>query len=740
MIIRDISRYNLQRMPKKPEVILQHDQSDCGVACLLAIIKFYNGHETLENLRRISGTNIAGTTLLGLCQGARQIGFDADGCEADMDALKSHNSPCILHVVVENKLQHYVVCYGWRDHRMASASEAGKIFIGDPAKGGVYMTEAELNRIWVSKTCLILSPNLDFKKVGEIKKTKYKWMRSLLENDMPLLWIAVGLGVGIALLGLVMAIYSERLVDEILPKKQYTKLYVGIFLVLALLVIKEGLSYLRQYFLFTQSKRFNTRIIDYFFCKLLHLPKLFFDTRKIGELTARLNDTTRIQRVIMQLAGNTVIDFLVMLISIIALFSYSWQIGLVCLFAAPIFYFIVYSHNKKITHGQRSVMSSYALAEANYISTLQGIEPIKNRNKQEWSATNNKRVYEHFQEKVFSFGKMQIRLSLLANISGAFILTSILTLASIQVLHEQLKIGQLIAVLGMSGSLLPAVANLALISVPLSEAKIAFDRMFEFTGIEPEEIKNATTPQLHFNSLRVEHISFRFAGRKSILKDISLDIHKGEIIALMGENGCGKTTLSQILLKNYTPESGSIRINDSLELGQVSFYEWRNILGVVPQEVHLFNGTVLENIAFEDAASIPDGVIQYLLEYGFGDFIDSLPQAGLTLVGEEGINLSGGQRQMIALARALYHRPSFLILDEATAAMDRESEQFVLRLLKKLRKEMAIVFISHRLHVLKNVCDRIYILQEGVIANYGNHFELLQSSNLYSHYWFDLVS
>jgi len=721
---------------KKREIILQQGRSDCGVACLLSIIKFYEGYESLENLRRISGTNITGTTLLGLCQAARHTGFDADGCEADMDFLKSHDSPCILHVVVGNNLQHYLVCYGLCDHTMTDASRKGKKFvIGDPAKGIVYMTEDELVKIWVSRVCLVLSPNPEFKKAGEIRKTKYKWMMGLLKEDVPLLSIAVGLGIGIALLGLVMAIFSQRLVDEILPKKEYTKFYLGIFLVLALLVTKEGLSYLRQYFLFRQSKEFNTRIIDYFFGHLLHLPKLFFDTRKIGELTARLNDTARIQRVILQLAGNTVIDFLVTIISIIALFSYSWQIGFVCLIAVPGFYFIIYKHNKKIINGQRSVMSSYALAEANYISTLQGIEPIKNRNKQGWFAANNKTVYEFFQEKIFLFGKIQIRLSLLANIAGAFILSGVLALACIQVLHQQLKTGELIAILGMAGVLLPAVANLALVSIPLSEAEIVFDRMFEFTGIEPEDIKMTSTPVTRFDSLRVDQITFRFAGRKSILKDISLEIRKGEIIALVGENGCGKTTLSQILQKNYRAENGSIIINNDLELKEVSFYDWRNILGVVPQNVHLFNGTVLENIAFEDAVRDPDNVIRFIRHYGFWDFIHLLPQSVLTTVGEEGVNLSGGQKQIIGLARALYHHPQFLILDEVTAAMDRESEQFVLGLLKKLKEEMAIIFITHKLHVLKYLCDRIYILSDGAISNHGGHQDLIKGNNLYSQYW-----
>jgi ABC-type bacteriocin/lantibiotic exporter with double-glycine peptidase domain len=305
-------------------------------------------------------------------------------------------------------------------------------------------------------------------------------------------------------------------------------------------------------------------------------------------------------------------------------------------------------------------------------------------------------------------------------------------------LQGHLKTGELIAVLTMLGSLLPSVARLALISIPINEAKIAFDRMFEFTGIEPEK-EEETIKEINFQSLKVQNLSFRFAGRSRLLQNVNLEICKGQIIALMGENGCGKSTLSQILQKYYLPESGEIIINGTKNLKEISFQSWRNVIGIVPQNIHIFNGTVLENIAFDDVVKNPKAIADFLQEYGFASFIESLPQSYMTLVGEEGINLSGGQKQMIAFARALYHHPQLLILDEATAAMDRQSEQFVLHLLQKLKREMGVIFITHRLHILKSFCDKIYILEKGTITAKGNHHQLLESQNLYSSYWNDMA-
>ena len=495
---------------------------------------------------------------------------------------------------------------------------------------------------------------------------------------------------------------------------------------------------LHQYFLFRQSKDFNTRIIGSFYSHLLQLPKPFFDTRKIGELTARLTDTSRIQRVISQLAGNVVIDTLVTLVVFVFLFIYSWKIAVTSLLVLPIYFILIYKHNKRIIDGQRNIMSSYAMSEANYISTLQGIEPIKNYSKQDLFASTNNIIYSKFQDNIFSLGKIQIWLGFSANGFGIVFLLGVLLYSSYQVLYGYLKVGELMAILGMSSTLLPSIANLALVSIPINEAKIAFDRMFEFTGIEPEK-NNEAIEIAQFESMKVENILFRFAGRKSLFNNVSFEINKGEIIAIMGENGSGKSTISQIIQKYYEGENGNIMVNQTDSLKGISFNSWRKIVSIVPQQIHIFNATVLENIAFDDAETKPQEVLNFLNEYGFAVFMDSLPQSVMTLVGEEGINLSGGQKQMIALARALYHQPQLLILDEATAAMDRQSEQFVLKLLQRLRTKMGIIFITHRLHVLKSFCDRIYILENGAISISGSHEKLLQSKNLYSEYWSDLI-
>lgn len=707
-------------------LVLQHDQSDCGVACLLSLIQYYDGGNSLEKLRELSGTTKQGTTLLGLYQAANQLGFTAQGNEADIQALIDHGEPLILHVLIENRLQHYVVCYGY---------ENGTFIIGDPAKGIQRYSKEELEAIWKTKTCLTLSPNENFTVVKTQNKNKKQLFLQLLKDDYRLISFSVLLGLGVAILGLAMAIFSQKLIDDILPSRDFNKLITGIALVAFLLLIRVLFTALRSFFLIQQTKDFNNRIIDNFYTSLLQLPKPFFDTRKIGELVARLNDTQRVQRVISQVIGNVVINALVTLVSLSFLFYYSWQTGLIAFISLPFYFLLIYSFNKRIINAQKEVMQGYAFSESNFITSIQGIATIKNNNRQDVFKKVNQLIYGNYQDKAFHLGKINVRLSVFSGIFSVLFLMGILIYTCIQVYDESMQLGELMAILGIAGSLLPSVASLALITIPINEAKIAFDRMFEFASMEKEH--HGETILTTFNELEVKDLSFRFAGRSPLLKHINFVVASNECIAIVGESGSGKSTLGQIIQKFYTYEKGTILINGNQSLNQISTSDWRNLLGVVPQEITIFTGNVIDNLLLGQPDT-PENVEDFVKTYGFDFFIQSLPQQYATILGEEGINLSGGQRQVIGLMRALYKKPKILLLDEFTSAMDRKTEQMVLQLLNRLKKEMSIIFISHRLHSLPKIADRIYVLENGTITNSGDHKQLMHSKNFYSEFWTEL--
>lgn len=708
----------------------QHDQSDCGVACLQSVISFYGGTKSLEQLRELSGTSKQGTTLLGLYQAAQKCGFQAQGLESGLEWLKTFEQPVILHVVIDKYLQHYLVCYGY---------ENGQFVIGDPAKGITTLSEEELNKIWQSKALLMLKPTEDFEKTKDIRRGKYSWFKELIKEDAGLLSIIFVLSLIISVLGMTMAIYSQELIDEILPAGDIGKIVIGTGLILVLLTARSGISYLAGFFGIKQGKDYNNRLINHFFGSLLYLPKSFFDNRRIGELTARMNDTSRIQSTITKVVGELLNNFLLVLVGMSVLFFYSKIIGVLVLLSIPVFALISWRYHRPIVSSQQDVMAANAHKSSNYVNTMQGIDSVKAYNREELFADINKRIYGVFQDKIFHLGKTGISLQMAAEIFGVIVTIAVLGTGSLLVVEEKLSIGSLMAVLGISGSIFPAITSLAFANITLQGAKVAFDRMYEFTSIKPEFTKDEEENEknsFQFEKLDIRNISFRFSGRKPILSEVSLSLSKGQSIAILGESGGGKTTLLNILQGFYMPEKGSIQFNDQ-DINTIKLSLLRNSIGVVPQEIAIFNGTLLDNLLLGGSEQDIKHTLAYCKQAGFDSFFSKFPQGYATILGEEGINISGGQKQLIGLCRALLKAPSLLLLDEPTSAMDRETENFALRLLHDYIPHCGIIIVTHQLKIA-NTADCIQIIQDGRIRASGKKEELLQFDNLYSRMYEEL--
>lgn len=714
--------------------IRQQDQTDCGVAALKAGLRYHGSDASLERLRELSGTSIQGTSMLGLFQAANQLGLKAEGFEADIENLKSVKELCILHVLMEERLQHYVVCYGYDP-------EEDVFLIGDPGKRSVEaLFPDDLDKIWVSKALLRIQPTGQLMKTKEEKWARWNWLSQFVEPDMNLLGVALAIGIAIAILGLSTAIFSQKLLDDILPSGDKLRLFAGTALLAFLLLVKGGFGYIRQLFLLRQSKDFNIRIIDFFYGALLHLPKFFFDNRKTGDLIARMNDTGRIQRTISRIVSSVMIDLLLVLVATVAVFFYHWAIGLIALGWIPVFAWIVYRFHPQILKGQRQVMAAYAHNESNYVDTIQGAGEIKIANRQGIFSAITHKVYSLFQQAIFDLGKVGIRFNLATELSAAIFLTIIILASSLWVLKGILTIGAIIAILQMTGIIMGSAGQLAMANIQLQEARVAFDRMQEFTTI-PREFDTDADQQMKgidiFQRLEAKNLSFRFPGRKRLLEDISFEVQKGEMIAILGESGCGKSTLLQVLQKFYLPEEGSLSLNGESSWGSLSTAKWRDLLGVIPQQIKLFNGSLIDNILLGKAVEDPKELEMFMLEYGFDPYFKKFPNGYSTILGEQGVNISGGQQQIVALARALWHKPQLLLLDEPTAALDRNTERFVLDLLNKIKKDTAIILLTHRISTAKDT-DRIYVIEEGRIAAQGDHHSLLTGSNLYADAWADL--
>ncbi|RNA60727.1 peptidase domain-containing ABC transporter [Chryseobacterium nematophagum] len=694
---------------------LQNDLTDCGVGCLQSLIRYYGGDISLETLREKSGTSKTGTTLLGLFQCAKAIGFGADGCEADIDALIIHGEPVILHVSIDQKFEHYVICYSY------NSLGNHQFLIGDPAKGLEYWTKEYLEEVWQSKTCLTLKPNSEFQKKVQTNSEKRKWLKNLIKEDQEAVYIIIFWGVIFSLLGMSMSIFSQKLIDDILPKKKISLLILSISFLGFLLFARVIIQTLREFYIIKQAKAFNERINGKFYSSLLRLPKMFFDSRKIGDFVARLNDTQRIQMVIKQLITNTTVDILGIFISIGVLFFYSWKLAVACIIVSPIIFYMIFRFNKKIIETQTNVMQAYSINEANYIDSIRGIEVVKGFSKQDLFVKRNKTIFGFFQTKIFELGKLNLTISLYSGLALVVFLLLILGISSYSVLSNELKIGELMAIIGISSSLLSSITNLALVTIPIQEAKVAFDRMFEYSSLEKEKVEGLEIKEIE--SIEIKNIDFRFNGRSRLLTQVSFSLQKGNVTCLLGESGSGKTTLTEILQKNYLPEKGDIIINKNTNLKDISLNNWRNLIGIAQQNIQLFNGNILDNITLDE--HLNEQKLQELISLGFDKFINSLPQGFLTLVGEEGINLSGGQKQLLGWMRALYHNPQFLILDEPTSSLDKDNRKFIYQLIQKLKFEKIIFIITHQLEDIKDISDEVLFLENTQVFKLSNNFELV---------------
>jgi ABC-type bacteriocin/lantibiotic exporter with double-glycine peptidase domain len=703
--------------------VRQHDHSDCGIACLMSIINYFGGRENPEKLRELSGTDSRGTTLLGLCNASVQSGFVSRGMQAEPGFLDSISDPVILHVTTQNNQQHFVVCYGRSND---------KYIIGDPASGIEVYTYERIKEIWKSKALLKLYPGKDFVRKEYSRSLKIKWIKELIKKDIGILSASLFLGIAISILGIAIAVFSQKLIDDILPNSKKEDLVTGLAIIVFFLFVRGGLAYLQRFFGIVQGRDFNMRIIDLFFSGLLKLPRSFFDNRLTGDLVARLNDTRTIQQTIAYIAGSLILNVLVLIVSGTAIFIYSATSGIIICCAFPVYFIIACIFHNSVVSAQRAAMEAHSKNESNYINTIQGIDIIKSTGKEDFFSGINKAVYGFYQHTIYKLGKINVNLGLVTDIMGAIFSVVLLSVNSFMVINKLVTIGEFTAIISISSSMLPAIASLAFSNIHMQGARIAFDRMFEFTGLRKENITEAADGIFLKDISRIsfENISFRFPGRKQILKDISFTINKGEMITLYGESGCGKTTLINIIQRHYFPESGRYLVNN-IDAGRIPICGLRTNIAVVPQELRFFKGSVIENICLSDLRKEGHDVLIFCKKYGFDRFFSRLPLGYGTMLGEDGPNISGGQKQLISFARALYRNPKMLLLDEPTSSMDIEAEEFVVGVLNRYKTNAMIILVTHRLRPAKE-SDRIYIINNGLIEQSGSHEYLKGRKNLYS--------
>ena len=710
-------------MAKK--TIKQHDITDCGAACLASISAHYKLETPIARIRQYASTDKKGTNVLGLIEAAKKLGFEAKGVRGDFESLYKIPKPAIAHVIIKERLQHYVVIY-----------EVTKTFIKimDPGDGKFHKkSHEEFKKEWTG-VLVLLMPNQEFSSGNEKVSVFKRFWFLLRPHKFVLIQAFIGALI-YTLLGFSTSIYIQKITDYVLVGGNTNLLNLLSIIMLILLAFQIVISIFKDVFLVKTGQQIDVRLILGYYKHLLKLPQQFFDTMRVGEIISRINDAVKIRNFINGVALNLTVNVLIVIFSFALMFTFYWKLALIMTLIIPFYaivYFITNKLNKKV---ERNVMEKSADLESQLVESLNSVGTIKRFGIEDFSNIKTETRFVSLLQTGYKSALNSIFSSTGSQFIARVFTIILLWTGSYFVINQEITAGELLSFYAIVGYLTGPVAQLIGANKQIQNALIAADRLFEIMDLEREEAENKMKlePDM-IGDIMFKNVDFRYGSRVDVFKNFNLNILKGEITAIVGESGSGKSTLISLLQNIYPIQNGHIYIGKN-DLKYIENESLRDLVSVVPQKIDLFAGNVIENIAVGEFQPDMQRIINICQSIGIINFIEKLPNGFNTYLGENGASLSGGQKQRIAIARALYKEPEILVLDEATSSLDSSSENYIQKTIDELRKQnKTIIIIAHRLSTVVNA-DKIVVLEEGKVIEEGNHESLFEKRGKYYELW-----
>lgn len=712
--------------------VKQHDQSDCGAACMASVLAYYGRLMPISLIRRVTCTDKRGTNVLGLVEAASELGFACKGVKAvddigvlSIDILKKVPKPTIAHIVYKNNLQHFVVIYKVTDKY---------VFVMDPAVGEIekWTIDSFINRS--TGVLVLLVPNDDFVKVNQKNSISSRFWFLFKPHTNTYVQALVG-SLIYTILGLATSIGIQKIIDQVIPDGNYNLLNLICVILVFSTILSAAIGYVRALMLMRSGIMINAKLILGYYKHLLTLPQSFFDSMRSGEIISRISDAAKINTFINDALLNIVVNVFTIIVAFALMFQYYWKLALIMLVAIPIYamiYLIYNAINKKV---QRKIMEEAADLQSQLVESINSSSTIKCFGIESFTNQKTENRYVRLARTGWDSGKYSLVTSTLSNSFSSLFVTLLLWIGTSYVLQGIITPGELMSFHTLTGYFLGPAISLVGVNRVFQDAKIAAERLFEIFDLEPEEANsNIRISKEEINDIRFENVKFRYGTRENVFDDLSITFKKGQVNAIVGESGSGKTTIASLIQNLYTVQSGNIFIG-SHNIKDICKDDLRKFIGVVPQKMDLFHGSIADNIILDDYSPDWERVNRICNEVGIREFMEKLPNGLNTLVGENGTQLSGGQRQRIAIARALYKNPEVLILDEATSALDSTSEIKIKELIHRLKEQgKTVILIAHRLGTILEA-DEIFVLQNGSVAEQGSHNQLMKNRGLYHSFW-----
>ncbi len=705
--------------------IKQKDLTDCGAACLASVAANYKLKMPIARIRQFAGTDKKGTNVLGMIEAATKLGFEAKGVKGTLESLAKIPLPAIAHVVLKQQLQHYVVIY---------KTQKNFITMMDPNDGK--MRRKNLNDFLAEWTgvLILLVPSEAFKISNEKKSFTSRFWQLLKPHKAIVLQVLFGALI-YTIIGLSTSIFIQKITDYVLVDGNRNLLNLMSIVMILLLLLQLFIGTVKTIFTMRTGQHIDVRLILGYYKHLLKLPQQFFDSMRVGEIISRINDAVKIRAFINEVSINLIVNLFIVGFAFILMFTYHWKLALLMVAVLPIYlgiYLIANNLNRRI---QRQLMEQSADLEAQLVESLNAVGTIKRFGLEEYSNQKTEAHFIRLLRTIYKSGLNSLFSDTSTELTARLLTIMLLWIGAGYVLDRQITPGELFSFYALVGYFTGPAASLVISNKLIQDAVIAADRLFEIMDLETEnDHQNIMLSPDIVGDIRFENVIFRYGTRTIVFQELNLNIPLGSFTAVVGQSGSGKSTLAALLQNIYPIQQGNIYIG-KYAIKHLNNQSLRQLVSVVPQQIDLFAGNVIDNIAVGDYEPNLKQIVDICNQLGILEFIESLPEGFDTYLGENGAILSGGQRQRIAIARALYRNPEILILDEATSSLDSSSEQYVQRTIDMLlSQQKTIIVIAHRLSTVKNA-DQIIVLEDGKVAETGRHHELIQLKGLYSNLW-----
>lgn len=719
----------------------QHDTMDCGPACLQMIAKYYGKMHSLQTLREFCYANRNGVTLLGISDAAERIGFRAMGIKTDFEKLAYKVVlPCIIHW----RQDHFVVVYKIKIKKYRDKI-TGTVYVADPAFGHIKYSVEEFCEGWLSTTenskekgmILMLAPSIDFYKQGVNDESKKQSILFFLNYLRPhkKLFVQIFWGMMLGLVfQLIFPFLTQSMIDVGVLNNNLNFIILILVTQLILSTSQLSVNFIQSWIFVHVNTRINVALISDFIFKLLKLPISFFDSKKTGDIMQRIGDHSRIESFLTSTSLSTLFSTFNFFVFAIILGIYNTQILLIFIIGHSIYigWIMLFLKIRRELDFRRFEKASKN--QSNIVQLIEGVQEIKMNN-----CENKMRCkWEKIQAELFEITVKGLSIGQIQS-GGAFFVSQTLNIilsviAAKEVIEGRMTLGMMMSLSYIIGQLKAPIENLIGFIHAYQDAKISLERLGEVHFKEDEDQINKDSisdfdPGDH--SIHIEELSFSYLGPKMppVLSDINLTIPQYQVTAIVGASGSGKTTLLKLLMGNYTPQKGRIKIGH-LDLNHINPRFWRSKCGIVMQEGYLFSESVAENIAVSDDKADKEKLYNAALTANIHDFIEELPSGYNTMIGQEGSGISQGQKQRILIARAVYKNPEFLFFDEATNSLDANNEATIMKNLERFFCGRTVIVVAHRLSTVQNA-HQIVVLDKGRIVETGNHQQLIDQKGYY---------